>query len=588
MTIFAGIFCLFDNDSIPESLCDEVNHSLSRDSRDEIVSHRSPKYYVAKIDIGAYGGRAFLVDEGGSVSVLAGDPLLKQTGRDSSREEQLRYLHDDWLRDDWESLAQVRGVFCAVHYQPTTNRLSLIADKLCLRPIYYWKGERHIVFATALRILESLISLPKTIDLRGVTEAASLGYPLGRRTPYSEISMLGAAEVIHFSRSDTTSHQYWRWDRIESAKSSSTEQLTTAYQLFMDSVSYRLGKEKTTIAFLSGGLDSRVIVAALRLLNARVHTFNFSLPGTLNQFLGAEVARRLDCLHTEIPIKPGSPDYTKLMAKGWAHSSFRAQWPPERQSMVWSGDGGSVGLGHVYLTHEIVNLMRRGNVDSAVDNFLKQEKAFVLHRLLRSEISEQMSGTIHKGIKEELDDIHCDDPGRSFYVFMLLNDQRRHLARHFENIDEHRLEMHLPLLDSDFLAHITSCPIDFCLEHRFYNEWIKLFDSPVAAMPWQAYPGHEPGPMPLPQGFDYQWDSAHLSDQRKSRKKESLAQAAQMLSARDFPAAILRSSYLRLATILYRLGLRDYDYLIEAAGTYHRHWAVCEKSLNLGESQLMH
>jgi asparagine synthase (glutamine-hydrolysing) len=206
---------------------------------------------------------------------------------------------------------------------------------------------------------------------------------------------------------------------------------------------------------------------------------------------------------------------------------------------------------------------------------------------LRPEIAKQMSGTIHKGIKEELNDIHCDDPGRSFYVFMLLNDQRRHLARHFENIDEHRLEMHLPFLDSDFLTHIASCPIDFCLEHRFYNEWIKLFDSPVAAMPWQAYPGHEPGPMPLPQGFDYQWDSAHLSDQRRSRKKESLAQAGQMLSAKDFPVEILRSSYLRLATILYRLGLRDYDYLIEAAGVYHRHWAVCEKSLNQGESHLM-
>jgi hypothetical protein len=54
-----------------------------------------------------------------------------------------------------------------------------------------------------------------------------------------------------------------------------------------------------------------------------------------------------------------------------------------------------------------------------------------------------------------------------------------------------------------------------------------------------------------------------------------LQQAVQMLRASDFPKPLLRRHYLRLATWLYRLRLRDVGYAIRAGHHYYEYWAKC-------------
>src|SRR5436189_143421 len=92
-------------------------------------------------------------------------------------------------------LAGARGAFCAVHYHPDAGRLTLVTDKLGVRPLYYWIGDDHVIFATALRVLEGLAEVPKQMDLRAVTEAACFRFPLGDRTPYQDVYALHAAEI---------------------------------------------------------------------------------------------------------------------------------------------------------------------------------------------------------------------------------------------------------------------------------------------------------------------------------------------------------------------------------------------------------
>jgi len=70
-----------------------------------------------------------------------------------------------------------------------------MADKLGIRPLYFWADDDVIVFASALRILEELPLVPKQMDLRAVTELVGLGAPLADRTPYSGISLLRAARL---------------------------------------------------------------------------------------------------------------------------------------------------------------------------------------------------------------------------------------------------------------------------------------------------------------------------------------------------------------------------------------------------------
>lgn len=574
MTFFAGIFSRNVKQVVPPSACEALKGAISRHPHDEISIFKDDRSFFVKVDIGAYQEPAFRTDSDGSVSMLAGDPLLADGDADDwhSRTRDLDLLHEGWKKGDWNPLTRARGVFCAFHYKPDIGTLSLIADKLCLRPLYYWISDDCVIFATALRILESLNEIPKEMDLRALTEMVTLGLPLGTRTPYANVRLLRAAEVVQVGGEKISQWQYWRWDKIRQSPKPEPELLAEVRDRFNEAVALRIRRDTATAAFLSGGLDSRCIVAALRARKTQVHTFNFAPSGTQDQVFGAEFARKVGTIHGEAPVNTyGSPNWSMIMAEAWAASEFRSKWPPERHNLVWSGDGGSVGFGHVYASRAIVELMRAGRVDDAIEQFILQQRAHVPQKLFRADFSEALSKKNQIGIREELTDIHSDDPGRSFHIFLLLNDQRRHLVGHFENIDLHRLEFQLPFYDSDFLASIVSIPIDLCLGHRFYLKWLKYLSPTVSQIPWQAYPGHEPCPLPIPPELSYQWES----QQHKSRKRELLNQAAQMLTADDFPRKILNKRYLRIATLVYKAGLRDYAYVIQAANTYNKYWGLC-------------
>ena len=112
-------------------------------------------------------------------------------------------LQRDWDHADWSGLRRACGVFCAVHYSREPCRLTLIADKLGLRPVYYWIDDDRVVFATALRVLEEHADVPKRMDLRAVTEMANFGAPLADRTPYAGIRVLQPAEILRVSPGPT-------------------------------------------------------------------------------------------------------------------------------------------------------------------------------------------------------------------------------------------------------------------------------------------------------------------------------------------------------------------------------------------------
>jgi hypothetical protein len=576
MTILAGIFSRHKDHSLSDTVCEELKLIISRNPKDEILTFKDDRVFLAKVDIGAYDEPAMRVDPTGSVSMLGGELLLalEDGSLFRTRTYDLDLLHQECDRENWEFLKKANGVFCAIHYQPKKGKLTLMADKLCIRSMYYWVSEEYVVFATALRILETLRFIPKKMDIRGVTELASMGFPLGTRTPYTDIKMLKAAEIMQIVGNEIYSSQYWRWDEIPQSNQTEEELLEEAYFGFEKAIVRRLRTDTGTAAFLSGGLDSRSIVAELRSRNVSVHTFNFSLDRTQDQMLGAEFARKIGSIHTQV-LREMNSYWSIMMASSLRESKYRNSWHVERPQLVWSGDGGSVGVGHLYLSQVIVNLIRERKLDAAIKAFLDQEKLAVVKGLLKVNIAHYLSEIFELGIREELNDIHSDDPGRGFHIFLLLNDQRRHLSNHFEDIDLHRIEFHLPFFDGDFLSSILKCPVDLCLGHRFYVKWLRFFPPIVTSVPWQAYPGHEPCPLPIPEGLSYQWEPNYFKRLQKEKKRDLLEKAHNLLTGKDFPSDIMSKEKLKLAKWVYWLGLRDYGYVIKTADIYYKYWALC-------------
>ncbi len=581
MTLFAGIFSRRDDEPLTDSVCERLHSVISRDANDTRQTFRDSRCYFVKVDTGAFGEPGFHVDSDNAVSMITGEPLLNYSEASSleGRLVDLHALHNGWKRGDSSLLEVARGTFSGAHYNPAAERLFICSDKLGVRPIYYFINDRFFIFASALRVLESLDEVELVMDVRALAEMTGPGYPLADRTPYAGVSMLRAAELVKFERNAIEASQYFRWDDIEQDSGSEADQLGDAYRIFTRSVQIRNRSDKTTVAYLSGGLDSRCAVAALRAMKVDVHTFNFALPGTQDYVLGNEFAEKAGTLHTATPKEQGdlTPDYSELLSK----SELRHKPLPERPKVAWSGEGGSVALGHVHLNSEVVELLRAGRTDEAIETFLKIEGANVTRRLLQPEVDSVVGDALQKGIREEFDRFHSADPARSFYLFLLLNDQRRKLTEHFENLDLHRLEFQLPFFDAEFLALIVSLPIDSCLRHGFYTKWLSCFSPVVTQVPWQTYPGHEPCPVPVEADVAYQWDAGYQKEQQAVLRRGLLNEAAQILKSPDFPDRLLKKSVLRIASMVYRTGFRDYSYVIQSASKFNKYARMCKGKFSL-------
>jgi hypothetical protein len=314
----------------------------------------------------------------------------------------------------------------------------------------------------------------------------------------------------------------------------------------------------------------------------KVHSFNFARPGTQDYLFGNDFAARIGSQHESHPRQIGdsAPDYSQLMADALA----RLDLDYERPRLVWAGEGGSALLGALHLNGPFIGSIRLGHVERAIEQFLALEQMQIPAKLFRPPLLENAQAMIAQGLTEELDSFQCADPGRKFFLFVMLNDQRRKLGAHFENLDLHRLEWQLPFFDGAFLEAVMATPPDWCLRHKVYVKLLALFPPAVTEVPWQAYPGHQPCPLPVPAELNYQWDHSYRAEEEASRKQQVVEQASELLRSADFPDQLLIKRNLRLASWIHATGWRDYRYAIEAAHTYYSYWKKCGGDFSLSVS----
>jgi hypothetical protein len=568
MTVWAGYYLRDPRGVARDALTDSLALVLSRRQGDKATITRFDRAAFLHIETGAFADSSAIVEPSRAFSLVAGEPILTDAPV-AGRAADIARLHDAWSRQDFSIARASAGTFAGVHYDAVNKAVSLVADKVGLRPTYYAVTDEVIYFASALRILEALPALPKVMDVRGAVETLALGYPLADRTPYCGIHTMLNGEVVTFRQREIAKSRYWNLADLPERRTTIDEAAERVHALFSQAIDRRLGTDRAGVAFLSGGLDSRCLVAELAARGVQLHTFNFANQGTKDQIFGDAFAKIVGTRHSRTPRPLENIKWSSLMADVWSKSPYRTELPVERPGLMWSGDGGSVGLGFVGVYPSVIALLRAGKRDEAVEKYFQEHEISVPLRVFRGRIAEDVRDIVHNGVLEALDDVRCDeDPGRELYAFRMAHDQRRHLMFHFEDVDLHRLEFHLPFYDADLLAAVAETPPDFGVRHRLYHEALKFFPPTVMQVAWQAYPGHQPCPVPEPAEAIDQWGDAQKDIIRRARRSGILGEAARMAFSRSFPGPILDRRYLVAASIAHWVGVGDYGYVLDYAKAF--------------------
>ena len=582
MTAWAGYYIRDPRGRSAPALLDAVRKLVSRRPGATPSVVQFDRAAIVSVESGVFDSPSTHVAAGTGATLVAGEPLIPSTAP-RGRSGDIALLHDAWLRGAFAETARATGCFAGVHYNERTRQLSLVADKLGLRPIYFAVTDDVVYFAGALRVLEGLDALPKVVDVLGALETVSLGYPLGDRTPYRDIHAIRDAEVVVLDNREIRRSRYWNIAQVPEDRISLADAAERVHSLFSRAIDRRLGNDRTSVAFLSGGLDSRCMVAELVERGVSLHTFNFANEGTKDQLLGDAFAAAVGTLHSRTPRPPDPIRWSMTMAEVWGRSTKRATMPPERPGLVWSGDGGSVGLGYVGVYASVIELLRAGKRDEAVAKYFVEHEISVPVRVFRRELSQTMREMLHQSVRAALDEVRAAEPGREAYFFRMVHDQRRHLVLHWEDIDLHQLEFHLPFYDWELIEAVAATPVDYGVGHRLYNEALRFFPPSIGRVAWQTYPGHEPCPIPLPAEAIDQWGDQQKDIVRRERRQQIVGETARLLVSRSFPRSVLDRRYLLAASLAHWLGVGDYAYAVDYAKAFTDMWTVASGRWELPE-----
>jgi asparagine synthase (glutamine-hydrolysing) len=565
MSLVCGIYLLRPGTAIPAGWANYLRDNLNRDANGAVNEFSDDRLFLLKLDLGAFDAPAWRVDEH-YVTTISGDAILRDDSVERGRADDMAALKGIGVADLRPLLLKGRGYYNLVHYDRSDHRLTLAVDRVGVRAMYVYRDRDVLVFAGAMRLIENLPGVRLTTDLQGVMETAAFGVPLDVRTRYKEVTyMLGGSQLLIDNERQTTD-QYWKFDRdaCTYVTQDINGTLVQLYAEFQRAVQLRVGGRKKVFSALSGGLDSRSVTTELWRLGLEVHSLNISWKGSYDEVYGNGYAAKLGLKHhyVERPLEEAGNSLAQRLRLLMAEKAALCVDVPSTPRQMWSGNGGSLGLGHTKMSPQVAKLMTEGNVEGAARQFLKTFNFGLSGTLLRGPLASWAENLPYQNLMEQLRQMKLAEPARAMWMFRLENDQRRLLGFHLEQIDRVPVEFIEPLFDPEVLRIVCTLPMEFCLRHHMYHEWLKLFPPEMLSMPWQVYPGHEACPVPATvQGFD-QWKPPRRQ-RRGSMVRPTLRGAMSYLSRRTQFRPLLRTDRVLAAYLARGLELRDTSHLLK-------------------------
>ncbi len=268
---------------------------------------------------------------------------------------------------------RLHGMFAFAIWDARHRSLLLARDRVGKKPLYYWRSGSTLAFASELKAMRAGGLCPDEIDPESLDCYFSFGYIPTPRTIYRDVRKLLAARSLLVTASGQSERQYWNLCFANPKARSLDDAVDEFEALLDDAVKERLMSEVPLGAFLSGGLDSSLVVSSMaRSMGRPVITNSIGFDDReLNELsLANQIAAHLKTDHHEFVVEPRAADVLEKIAwhfdEPLADSSAVPTWyvcqmARRTVTVALSGDGGDEAFGGYtfrYLPHALESRVR--------------------------------------------------------------------------------------------------------------------------------------------------------------------------------------------------------------------------------------
>lgn len=201
----------------------------------------------------------------------------------------------------------LRGMFAFAVWDNIERELFIARDRMGEKPLYYCTHDDNFLFASEIKALLQNPGLQASINPTGLAAYLSLKYVPAPMTMFADIQSLPPGHWIKIRRGQISVKRYWDVSYEKRNPDISEEQCIDELDaLLRESIGIRLRSDVPFGAFLSGGIDSSIIVAIMsQLMNEPVKTFSVGFDGSDQSDelpFAKMVAERYGCEHHTLKV----------------------------------------------------------------------------------------------------------------------------------------------------------------------------------------------------------------------------------------------------------------------------------------------
>ena len=270
-------------------------------------------------------------------------------------------------------IAKLRGMFAFAIWDRNREKLLVARDRFGKKPLYYVNTTGGFYFASELKCLRAA-GVPLEIDREALKLYLQFGYIPDPWTAFEGVKKLtpGFWMTVDLQGREETG-RYWQLPppREKEISRSHDEVCRDIRAVFDESVRLRMIADVPLGAFLSGGIDSSLVVASMaRQSDQPIRTFSigFEEEGKYNELPYARVvAEHYKTDHHELIVRPNAldliPHLIRYFDEPFADSSaiptyLVSQFAAEHVKVALSGDGGDELFGGYHSFFEVEKLSR--------------------------------------------------------------------------------------------------------------------------------------------------------------------------------------------------------------------------------------
>jgi asparagine synthase (glutamine-hydrolysing) len=207
-------------------------------------------------------------------------------------------------------VTRLRGMFAFAIHERRSGRVFLARDRLGVKPLYWAEGNGRFYAASEMKSLRGLPGLSLTLDEVAVDQYFSLLYVPAPRTIFREVKKLPPGHLlVKDPGQPAVVRRYWQLHSRPDRTRSEADWIAEVRRGLDDAVASHLGADVPLGVFLSGGVDSSAIVAAMsRAASGRIKTFSVGFPPEYAAFderaFARQVAARFGTEHHELEVAP--------------------------------------------------------------------------------------------------------------------------------------------------------------------------------------------------------------------------------------------------------------------------------------------